>query len=194
MEAGSEKDRKTGPSFLPGQAPASVEAIDWQNWQPVDRAVLCFIRQRDPGGDPSGDRLLLIRKKRGLGAGKVNGPGGRIDAGESAEAAAVRETEEEVGLTPLDLRRAGELSFQFRDGYSLHCTVFLSDRHRGEPVETEEAVPFWCPAAQIPFDEMWADDRLWFPHLLAGTFFRLVSVFDGQAMLSYRLETGRRQP
>ncbi len=161
----------------------TVEAIDWTDWQPVDRAVLCFIRNRN--------RLLLIHKKRGLGAGKINGPGGRIDPGESAGQAAVRETEEEVGLTPLGLRQAGELSFQFTDGYSLHCTVFAAGGCRGEPVETEEALPFWCPVERIPFEQMWADDRLWFPCLLGGTYFRGWFVFDGEVMLSSRLEPER---
>jgi 8-oxo-dGTP diphosphatase len=176
-------DRGLSPRLPPGAVPRTVEAIDWRLWKPVDRAVLCFIRQ--------GDRLLLIRKKRGLGAGKINGPGGRIDPGENAEQAAVRETEEEIGVTPLGIRRSGELSFQFRDGYSLHCTVFLTDRHRGEPVETGEALPFWCPTDRVPFDQMWADDRLWFPLLLAGVPFQGVFIFDGDAMLSYRLNPDR---
>jgi 8-oxo-dGTP diphosphatase len=34
--------------------------------------------------------ILLIHKKRGLGAGKINGPGGRIDLGESPQECAVR--------------------------------------------------------------------------------------------------------
>jgi 8-oxo-dGTP diphosphatase len=80
-----------------------VALIDWQEWAPTERAVLCFVR-RD-------GELLLIRKKRGLGAGKVNGPGGRIEDGESAEQAAVRETFEEVGVRPLRVSEAGELAF-----------------------------------------------------------------------------------
>ncbi|MEM6822896.1 MAG: NUDIX domain-containing protein, partial [Verrucomicrobiota bacterium] len=63
-----------------------------QNWEPVQRAVLCFVF-RD-------DEVLLIEKKRGLGAGKINGPGGKIDPGETALESAIRETQEEVGITP----------------------------------------------------------------------------------------------
>ena len=32
--------------------------------------------------DEAKREVLLIRKKRGLGAGKINGPGGKIDPGE----------------------------------------------------------------------------------------------------------------
>jgi 8-oxo-dGTP diphosphatase len=160
--------------------PTDVSAIDWRAWSPTDLAVLCFIRR--------GGELLLIRKKRGLGAGKVNGPGGRIERGETAQAAAIRETEEEIGVTPLEVREAGELAFQFVDGYGLHCRVFVAAGMRGEPRETDEADPFWCSERSLPYDEMWADDRLWFPMMLAGRPFRGVFVFDGDAMLSYRLE------
>lgn len=160
--------------------PVDVALIDWRSWSPTDRAVLCFIRRNG--------ELLLIRKKRGLGAGKVNGPGGRIEDGETAAAAAVRETEEEIGVTPLQVREAGELTFQFVDGYGLHCLVFVAGGLEGEPRETDEAEPFWCAEERVPFDEMWADDRLWFPLMLSGTPFRGLFVFDGDAMLSYRLE------
>ena len=69
-----------------------VTDLDWSTWQPDDRATLLFVVHAD--------RILLIEKKRGLGAGKINGPGGRIEPGESPRQAAVREVQEEVGVTP----------------------------------------------------------------------------------------------
>ncbi len=44
-----------------------------------------------------GDEVLLAMKKRGLGTGKWNGPGGKVKGKETPEEAAIRETEE-VGL------------------------------------------------------------------------------------------------
>jgi len=87
------------------------------------------------------DQLLLIRKKRGLGAGKINAPGGRLEPGETAHEAAIRETGEEVGVVPHNLEKRGELHFQFLDGYSLHCTVFLAQGCTGKPVETGRGGP-----------------------------------------------------
>ena len=153
--------------------------IDWAHWVPKETAVLTFIR--------CGGELLLIEKKRGLGAGKVNAPGGRIEAGETAEAAAVRETREEVGLTPLGLCPAGRLDFAFTDGYSLRCHVFTADGFEGTMAETDEAVPFWCAESQIPYDRMWADDRLWLPMMLAGRAFEGQFVFDGDRMAWHRV-------
>jgi 8-oxo-dGTP diphosphatase len=147
---------------------------------PGELAVLCFVL--------SGGRVLLIRKKRGLGAGKITAPGGRIEPGESALDAARRETQEEVGLTPHGLSQAGELSFEFADGFALHCTVFTAPGADGDLVETDEADPFWADVSAIPYADMWADDAQWLPWMLAGKPFRGFFRFDGDRMLSSRVE------
>ncbi len=155
---------------------AAPAGPDWTRWKPSERAALCFI--------VSGGRVLLIRKKRGLGAGKINGPGGRLEPGESELDAARRETREEVGLDPFGLQRAGELCFQFVDGYALHCAVFTATGAAGTPVETDEADPFWVETSAVPFDEMWTDDRHWIPWMLEGRRFRGLFHYDGDRMLS----------
>ena len=85
--------------------------------------------------------------------------------------AAVRETREELGIVPISPELRGELHFQFVDGYSLHCSVFVSSDCIGEPIETAEAIPLWTPLHAIPYEEMWADDIRWLPDLLAGSKF-----------------------
>lgn len=158
----------------------TIDAIDWNSWQARDLATLVFV-VRD-------DRVLLIRKKRGLGAGKINGPGGRLDAGETPLACAVREVQEELRCTPLDLEQLGEIRFQFVDGYSIHVFVFRGSGPEGEPEETDEATPLWARVDALPFDEMWADDRLWLPLVLDRRPFTARFVFDGDAMLDHSLE------
>ena len=159
-----------------------VADIDWGTWQPVDLATLTFVVRAH--------EVLLIRKKRGLGAGKINGPGGRVEGDETIAQCAVREVEEELHVTPLDPDKRGELLFQFVDGYSLHCHVFRSERYQGEACETEEAIPLWTPRDAIPFDEMWADDYLWLPRMLDGDTFQGRFIFDGDEMLDYQLDFG----
>jgi 8-oxo-dGTP diphosphatase len=158
-----------------------VADIDWARWQPRDPATLLFVV------DVARGHVLLIRKKRGLGAGKINGPGGRLEPGESPVQAAVREVEEEVGVVPLRPQDRGVLRFQFVDGYSLRVHVFVATAWRGQPRETAEAVPRWVDLRAIPWDEMWADDRLWLPHALAGRRVDGRFVFDGDAMLDHEL-------
>jgi len=154
--------------------------IDWNRWTPRERGTLCFVIREG--------KILLIEKKRGLGAGKVNGPGGRIEPGETAEQAAIRETQEEIGITPDSVEWAGELHFQFRDGYSLHCSVYRADTWHGELRETDEAKPFWKETDAIPYDRMWADDEHWMPRMLAGQKFRGWFEFDGDCMTWSRME------
>ena len=155
--------------------------IEWPpTWEPTVRANLCFV--------VTGGQILLIRKKRGFGAGKINGPGGKIDAGETAIQSAIRETFEELGVTPRGVREAGELFFEFLDGLRLHCAVFRADDVDGVAVETDEAIPLWTDVDAIPYDEMWADDRFWLPLLLRGERFRGAFVFDGEKLLERRIE------
>lgn len=135
-----------------------------------------------------GDELLLIRKKRGLGAGKINAPGGRIEPGETPAECAIREVIEELGVRARAVEERGVLRFQFVDGLALHVTVFTADDFEGEAVETDEAIPLWTRRDAIPYEQMWADDRVWIPAMLAGRRFSLRAIFDGDAMLDHKLE------
>jgi 8-oxo-dGTP diphosphatase len=154
--------------------------VDWASWVPREKATLLFVLHAG--------RILLIRKKTGLGEGKINGPGGRIEPGETALQGAIREVQEELCITPTGVREAGELSFQFVDGYSLHGVVFTATGFTGEPTETGEAAPLWTPLDRIPYDEMWSDDILWLPLMLAGHRFRGFFVFDDDTMLESRVD------
>ena len=132
---------------------------------------------------------MLIHKKTGLGKGKINAPGGRIEPLEIPEQAAIRECQEEIGLTPSGLAKRGELFFIFTDGYSLHGTVFFADSYTGTPVVTIEADPFWCDIDKIPYDKMWADDPHWLPLAIAGRYFMGYFIFDDDIMLSMKVVT-----
>ena len=159
---------------------SSISQIDWSAWQPRERATLLFVI-RD-------GKALLIHKKKGLGAGKINGPGGRLEPGETPLQAAIREVEEELCVTPTGVKEAGELLFQFTDGFSIHGYVFTATDCKGEPQETGEAIPIWTPVDQFPFDRMWEDDRVWVPHMLAGRKFKGRFLFDGDRMLGSELD------
>ena len=131
-----------------------------------------------------GEEVLLIHKKTGLGAGKINGPGGKLEPGETALEAAIREVQEELLITPHHLEERGVLHFDFIDGLKLHCTVFHGSEFDGTPGETREARPEWFPINAIPFDQMWADDQYWLPQMLEGMHFQAWFHFDGETMLS----------
>jgi mutator protein MutT len=122
------------------------------------------------------DQILLAMKKRGFGAGRWNGVGGKIDPGETIEQAAVRECQEEIGVTPEDLEQVAFHRFTFPDDTpDMLAHVFLCRSWKGEPTETEEMAPCWFAVKDIPYGEMWDDDIIWLPAVLAGK--KLSTVF-----------------
>jgi 8-oxo-dGTP pyrophosphatase MutT (NUDIX family) len=126
-------------------------------------STLCFLR-RD-------GQILLGMKKRDFGKGKWNGIGGKLEGGEEPKPAALRELREEIGVScaERDLEHVG--LFEFRsDNQELEwdVNVFFVSQWQGEPTESDEMLPRWFNESELPFDEMWPDDRIWFPHLLAG--------------------------
>ena len=153
--------------------------IDWDNWQAKDPATLVFVI-RD-------GKILLINKKTGLGKGKINGPGGKVEKGETPEACAIRECQEELDITVSKLEYCGEHRFQFVDGYSIHVWVYRTEHFEGVPTESEEAKPLWVPLDAIPYEQMWEDDAIWIPMLLRRERFQGRWIFDGDVMLDYEL-------
>jgi len=165
-------------------AARTVEEIDWDTWEPTETAVICYVFDKN--------NVMLIHKKLGLGNGMVNAPGGRIEPAETAVEAAIRETEEETGITPINPVQTATLNFQFTDGYALKGYAFFAWAYTGEMKETEEADPFWVDIAEIPYEKMWEDDRHWLPEALAGKNVTGKFIFDDRTMLSMDIQTSER--
>jgi 8-oxo-dGTP diphosphatase len=146
--------------------------VDWSNWQGEMPATLMFVVQNG--------QILLIEKLRGIGQGKINGPGGKIDPGETPEQCVVRECQEELHITPLEPVKMGELWFAMSDIPDIHCHVFMATEFEGVPTATDEANPLWTDIRNIPYDQMWEDDQHWMPQMLAGQKFLGKFVFDGE--------------
>ncbi len=119
------------------------------------------------------NRILLGMKKRGFGEGRWNGFGGKVQPGETIEAAVHRETYEESGLQITQPEKIGVISFSFEnDPLILETYVFRTTRYTGEPQETEEMKPQWFSYETVPYPTMWPSDRVWLPLVLQGKKFR----------------------
>ena len=128
--------------------------------------TLVFVRKVAADGQKM---VLLGMKKRGFGAGKWNGFGGKIEEGESVEEGAKRELMEECSLETSSLTRRGYLVFDMEESNKiLKVHVFETFEYSGEPEESSEMRPQWFEESAIPYDGMWPDDRLWLPQVLAG--------------------------
>jgi len=126
----------------------TLEHIDDQ-WQATDQATLLFVVEQN--------KVLLIRKKRGLGAGVTQS------------------------------QKLARLKFQFIDGYSIDVHAFVATEYQGTPTETDEAEPLWFAISDIPYHEMWADDRIWLPRVLSGDTASGKFIFAGDALLEHEV-------
>jgi ADP-ribose pyrophosphatase YjhB (NUDIX family) len=121
-----------------------------------------------------GGRLLLVRR---IDSGCWELPGGRVDVGESAEEAAVRETAEEAGVTvlltglvglftdPAHVVRAvdGEVRQQF--AVLFHARSIGGEPH-GDGYETSEAA--WMPIPDVRSLPVEPAIRVWIDEVLAS--------------------------
>lgn len=144
--------------------------------------TLCIVHQHP--------RILLGMKKRGFGAGRWNGFGGKVAPGETIEQAARRELAEESGLEAVHMEKQGIIEFEFEKSAEntenldiLEVHIFKVHEYSGQLTETEEMKPQWFDAGEIPFREMWPDDLYWVPLFIKGRRFRGRFIFDRPSTL-----------
>ncbi len=147
------------------------------------------------------DGILLGRHRSGQFEGEYTGFIGEVAPGESAAEAACRILLEQSGLSVSPDRLDKRAVFQFievdpnhpdpttpgaANGQPLveHEFVCRAEDTSGTATETDTMTPTRFPLAEIPFDSMPADDRVWYPlvleqqRYLAGSF-----VFSGRAIV-----------
>ena len=138
-----------------------------------DVCVVYLVRERAIDGEIVTE-VMLGEKLTGLGVGKFVGAGGKLEPGESARSAAVREVAEELGVTvnARNLVGISDITYPFvdKDEWSQRSFGFITRTWAGTPTASAELAPRWFVLDDIPFDRMWADARLWLPRALAGEF------------------------
>lgn len=141
------------------------------------------------------NQVLLAMKKRGFGVGKYNGVGGKLEVGETVEQAMIRETQEEIGVTPVNYQKHGILQFDmyYKGEHVLEDVhVFTATEFNGEPCESEEMRPTWFAVDQLPLQQMYQTDKIWLPLLLAKRgsltgFFKFSHDLDSK-LVDYKLK------
>lgn len=142
---------------------------------------LCIIHQHP--------RILLGMKKRGFGAGKWNGFGGKILPSETLEKSVRREFKEEAGVILDTINKIGFLEFEFpMNSEIVEVSIYKAENFSGEITESEEMRPQWFHVDEIPFKEMWPDDIFWIPLFLDNKKFKGKFIFgENDAILKQEL-------
>ena len=147
-------------------------------------ATLCYVRS-------GGQTLMLhrVKKENDMHAGKWNGLGGKLESGETPEACAIREVEEESGLTMLNPILRGILTFPaFPTGRSTESAsepsrvydstsddwytfVFVAHSFTGTLIDSNEGVLAWIDDDKLFNLDLWAGDRIFLRWLEKDLFF-----------------------
>jgi len=116
------------------------------------------------------NQVLLQKKARGFGAGKWNGPGGKIENGETPEEGTIREVKEETNLDIRNLKKAGKIEFIFTENYDSnnYTYIFVCKDYEGNPKDMGEGELRWYNILEIPLEKMWDDDKYWLLQVLKG--------------------------
>lgn len=118
-----------------------------------------------------GNQVLLAMKKRGHGAGRYNGVGGKMQPGESIEDTLIRESQEEIGVKPIKFEKKAYITFDlYMKGEHTfeHVYIFTIPEWSGEPTESEEVAPKWFDIDKLPFEKMWPNDVHFVQKILEG--------------------------
>lgn len=128
--------------------------------------------------------VILARKKKKIGAGRLNGYGGMVEPGESVEEATVRETREEAKVeVPIEsLDKRAVVNFHFDGVLKVQVHVFFARDWAGDPQETDEmGPPEEFDFDEVPYYEMLAADGHWLPLVLQGERITANAYYDADA-------------
>lgn len=153
------------------------------------QTTLCYL-ERD------GCYLMLhrIKKKKDVNHDKWIGVGGKFEPGETALACALREVQEETGLTMQNPQYRGIVDFYCAPWPAERMHLYTCTEFNGTMTDCNEGSLEWVPKEAVQDLPIWPGDKLFF-RLLAenAPFFHLELTYDGDTLTRAVLD-GREVP
>lgn len=163
--------------------------------------TLCYIEQ-------DGKYLMLHRnvRKEDINKDKWIGVGGHFEAGESPEECLLREVKEETGLTLLDMRFRGIITFVYEKADESYCKLdsehvdsketeaeymclYTSNVFEGELLTCDEGELCWIPKEKLHSLNLWEGDKIFLDLLQKDTpFFTLKLRYQNDVLLEHTLK------
>ncbi|MCX6354136.1 MAG: NUDIX domain-containing protein [Candidatus Aureabacteria bacterium] len=104
-------------------------------------AVLCILK--------SGDRFLLLKRKKEPNKGKYTPVGGKIDPYENPIHSAIRETLEETGIRITNPKYCGVMVESSPTNYNWICFVYLAEIEHIDPPACKEGTLEWIGFSKL---------------------------------------------
>ncbi|MEJ5201389.1 MAG: 8-oxo-dGTP diphosphatase [Anaerolineales bacterium] len=163
--------------------PVSDQGAIPGRYQVIPRTLIFITR---PG------QVLLVKgsPNKRLWAGKYNGIGGHVEAGEDILTSARRELLEESGLSVEDLRLCGTVMIDTGDNPGIALFVFIGNYQGGNIIASSEGQLEWISIEKLDQLPLVEDLTYLLPEVLRakekGTFFSACYWYDGENRLQIK--------
>lgn len=142
------------------------------------QTTLCYLEQ-------DGCYLMLhrVKKKKDVNHDKWIGVGGKFEPGETALACALREVQEETGLTMQNPQYRGIVDFYCAPWPAERMHLYTCTEFTGTMTDCNEGTLEWVPKEAVQELPIWPGDKLFFKLLAEGApFFHLELTYDGDTL------------
>lgn len=123
--------------------PSSDQGVEARRYKVVPRSLIFLFDEND--------RVLLIKGSitKRLWAGLYNGIGGHIERGEDIQEAALRELQEETGITDVDLLFVGQIMVDVSEETGVAIFLFRGQYGGDDFTHSKEGELAWIPMDQV---------------------------------------------
>lgn len=110
------------------------------------KAVKCLLIENE--------KIVITKYLKGIKEGYYDIPGGKIEDGESAKEAAIREMQEETGINVSDLVKKGVFEVEYPNRKFIF-DIFVARKYQGDPQSFEDNTSEW-----IKIDELLKKEKI----------------------------------